>query len=344
MEHRPLGRCGLMIPALVLGTATFGGGNAFFRKWGATDVAEATSLVDIALDAGCNMFDTADSYSAGLSEEILGQAIKGRRDAVLLATKTGMRLGPGPNDVGTSRERILRACEASLRRLGTDTIDLYQLHAFDAVTPIDEMLHAMDLLIRAGKVRYFGVSNYSGWHLMKMIAHADWHGSPRPVAHQIYYSLAAREFEWELMPLGLDQGVGTLVWSPLSGAKLSGKIGRGRPAPPDSRAASDASWEVPQERLYTITDALDAVASETSASVARIALAWLLSRPTVAGVVIGARNAAQLRDNLAAAELVLTPEQLERLDRASQVRSIYPYWHQRATYAQRNPLPVREHW
>lgn len=340
MEYRTLGGSGLKVPVLMLGTATFGGGSEFLRKWGATDVAEATALVDVALDLGSNMFDTADGYSTGLSEEILGQAIRGRRDRVLIATKTGMPMGPGPNDIGTSAAKIIASCEASLKRLGTDHIDLYQLHAFDALTPIEEMLQALDALIRAGKIRYFGVSNYSGWHLMKMLALADRHGLPRPVTHQAYYTLVARDFEWELMPLGLDQKVGTLVWSPLSGAKLSGKIGRNRPAPPDSRLATDASWPVPEDRLYAVTDVLDAVSAEVGRSVAQVALAWLLARPTVSSVVVGARNAAQLRDNLAACELKLSADQMARLDQASAVAPAYPYWHQRRTMMTRNPPPV----
>jgi aryl-alcohol dehydrogenase-like predicted oxidoreductase len=340
MEYRTLGGSGLKIPALMLGTATFGGGSDFLRKWGATDVREATELVDIALAGGCNMFDTADGYSTGLSEEILGQAIKGRRDKVLIATKTGMPMGDGPNDIGTSREKIIRCCEASLKRLGTDYVDLYQLHAFDALTPIEEMLQALDALIRAGKIRYFGVSNYSGWHLMKMLALADRHGLPKPVTHQVYYSLVAREFEWELMPLGIDQNVGTLVWSPLSGAKLSGKIGRNKRPPEDSRLATDASWPVPEDRLYAVTDVLEDVSGETGRSVPQVALAWLLSRPTVSSIVIGARNAEQLKDNLASAELKLTAEQIARLDQASATAPIYPYWHQRRTFTKRNPPPV----
>jgi aryl-alcohol dehydrogenase-like predicted oxidoreductase len=339
--HRTLGASGLKIPALVLGTATFGGAPPFFRKWGATGIAEATALVDVALEADCTMFDTADTYSAGLSEEILGAAIKGRRYRVMIATKTGMRSGPGPNDLGHSRSRIVRSCEASLRRLGTDFIDLYQLHAFDAVTPIDEVLSAMDTLIRDGKVRYWGVSNYSGWHLMKSLAAADRLKVPRPVAHQVYYTLPARDFEWELMPLGLDQGVGTLVWSPLAGAKLTGRVGRNRPPPQGSRAATDASWDVPEDRLFAITDVLDALASETGRSVPQIALAWLLSRPTVSGIVIGARDVPQLRDNLGATDVRLDADQMTRLDAASAVPPVYPYWHQRMTMAERNPPPVR---
>lgn len=340
MQYRRLGGAGLMVPALTFGTATFGGGNDFFRKWGETDVKEATSLVDVALEMGCNLFDTADSYSAGLSEQILGGAIAGRRDKVMLATKTGMAFGEGPNNMGASRDKIVRSCEASLKRLGTDYIDLYQLHSFDAMTPIEEMLRALDDLTRAGKIRYFGVSNYSGWHLMKMLAIADRHGLPRPATHQVYYALTDRDFEWELMPLGIDQNVGTLVWSPLAGAKLSGKVGRHKPAPPDSRSATDASWEVPTERLYAITDVLEAVSGELGVSIPRVALAWLLGRPTVASIVIGARNVAQLRDNLAATEVRLSAGQVARLDAASAVRPAYPYWHQRRTFLARNPPPV----
>ena len=301
---------------------------------------EAASLIDVALERGCNLFDTADAYSGGLSEQILGGAIAGRRDQVLLATKTGMAMGEGPNQMGTSRAKIVRSCEASLKRLGTDYIDLYQLHSFDALTPIEEMLHALDDLTRAGKIRYFGVSNYSGWQLMKMLAIADRHALPRPVTHQVYYTLTDRDFEWELMPLALDQNVGTLVWSPLAGAKLSGKVGRRKAAPADSRSATDASWDVPEERLYAVTDALEIVAEELGQSIPRVALAWLLARPTVSSIVIGARNVAQLRDNLAAAEVRLGAAQIARLDAASAVRPAYPYWHQRRTFLARNPPPV----
>lgn len=340
MEYRKLGGSGLMVPALTLGTATFGGGTEFFRKWGSTDVDEATSMIDAAMEMGCNFFDTADAYSAGLSERILGEAIRGRRDKVLLATKTGMPMDAEPNSAGTSRDKIIRSCEASLKRLGTDCIDLYQLHAFDAMTPIEEMLHALDDLRRAGKIRYFGVSNYSGWHLMKMLALAEKHALPRPVTHQVYYTLTDRDFEWELMPLGLDQNVGTLVWSPLAGAKLSGKVGRRKAPPSDSRAATDASWEVADERLFAITDVLEVVSAEVGQSIPRVALAWLLSRPTVSSIVIGARNVGQLQDNLAAAQVRLTAEQIARLDEASAVRPAYPYWHQRRTSLARNPPPV----
>jgi len=251
-----------------------------------------------------------------------------------------MPMGDGPNDIGTSRDKIIRSCEASLKRLGTDHIDLYQLHAFDAMTPIDEMLHALDTLTRAGKIRYFGVSNYSGWHLMKMLALAERHGLPKPVINQAYYSLADREFEWELMPLGIDQNVGTLVWSPLAGAKLTGKVGRHKTPAEGSRAATDASLTTDQDRLFAITDVLEVLAKETGRSIPQIALAWLLSRPTVSGIIIGARNAEQLKDNLAATELKLDASQIERLDTASARRPIYPYWHQQSTMAARNPSPV----
>ncbi len=340
MEYRILGNSGFSIPALMLGTATFGGGNEFFKKWGQTDVAEATSMVDVSLELGCNMFDTADGYSNGLSEEILGQAIKGRRNQVVISTKTGMPLGSGANEMGTSREKIIRSCEASLRRLNTDFIDLYHLHAFDALTPIEEMLHALDVLIRAGKIRYYGVSNYSGWHLMKMLSLADKHALPKPMAHQIYYTLTERDFEWELMPLAIDQKVGTVVWSPLAGAKLTGKIGRHKPAPAGSRAAAGASWDVPDERLFTITDVLENLSKDIGRSIPQIALAWLLSRPTVSSIVIGARTIEQLKDNLAATDFKLTTQQLNLLDNASAVKPAYPYWHQRATFAARNPPPV----
>jgi aryl-alcohol dehydrogenase-like predicted oxidoreductase len=261
MDYRPLGADGFKIPALVLGTATFGGGTDFFRKWGSTDVAEAKRLVDVALDGGLTMFDTSDSYSYGLSEQILGKAITGRRDKVLIATKTGNRMSDGPDDIGTSYDRLIRACDASLKRLGTDHIDLYQLHGFDALTPTEDVLRAIDVLLRAGKIRHYGVSNFSGWHLMKTLSLADKAGMPRPASHQVYYSLVGREFEWELMPLALDQNIGTLVWSPLAGAKLSGKIGRNKPAPAGTRAATDASMTVSDEQVFNVTDALEAVAA-----------------------------------------------------------------------------------
>jgi aryl-alcohol dehydrogenase-like predicted oxidoreductase len=340
MEFRRLGRSGLKVPVLSLGTGTFGGGNEFFRAWGSTDVAEATRLVDICLDAGLNMFDTADVYSAGRAEEILGGAIAGRRDKVLISTKATFRMGAGDNDVGSSRHHLIAACEASLRRLGTDHIDLWQMHGFDALTPPDELLSTFDLLVRAGKVRYVGVSNYSGWHLMRLLAEADRHGWPRVVAHQAYYSLIGRDYEWELMPLGLDQGVGAVVWSPLGWGRLTGKLRRGAPPPETSRLpmTADRGPPVDDEYLYGVVDALDAVAAETGRTVPQIALNWLLGRPTVSSVIIGARNEEQLRQNLAAVGWSLTAAQIATLDAASARTPPYPYWHQRQF--DRNPPPV----
>ncbi|MDQ6675417.1 MAG: aldo/keto reductase [Chloroflexota bacterium] len=342
MEYRLVGGSDLKVSALSLGTATFGGGNEFFKAWGETDVAEATSLVDIALDAGITLFDSADAYSSGLAEEILGKAIAGRRGRLLISTKAAFRTGPGPDEIGSSRTHLIQACEASLRRLGTDHIDLWQLHAFDAMTPIEETLHAMDDLVRAGKVRYIGCSNFSGWHLMKSLALSAKRGWARYVAHQAYYSLLAREYEWELMPLALDQQVGTVVWSPLSGGRLSGKFGRNEPAPKGSRTATLGAHgtELPLEQLYAVVDVLREIGADLGRSVSQIALNWLLQRPTVASLVIGARNAAQLRENLGSIEFKLTGEQVKRLDEVSASQPIYPYWHQRQTFAERNPPPV----
>ncbi len=343
MDYRQLGRSGFKVPALTFGTGTFGGGTEFFKAWGTTDAAGAARLVDVCLDAGVTMFDSADIYSKGLAEEVLGAAIKGRRDKVLISTKATFRFGDGPNDVGSSRFHLVRSCEAALKRLGTDHIDLYQMHGFDAVTPVEETLAALDDLVRAGKVRYVGCSNYSGWHLMKSLAAADRYGWPRYVAHQAYYSLIGREYEWELMPLGLDQGVGCVVWSPLGWGQLTGKIRRGQPVPADSRRASqlsnDLGPQVPDEYLFAVVDALDAVAKETGKTVPQVALNWLLRRPTVSTVIIGARNEAQLRDNLGAVGWALTPEQVARLDAASRTPKAYPYWHQ-ARFEERNPPPV----
>ena len=344
MEQRQLGRSGLMVPALTLGTGTFGGGNEFFKAWGASDVAEAKRLIDICLEAGLTMFDSADGYSNGMAEEILGAAIKGRRSQVLISTKGSFRRGPGPNDVGSSRHYLPRAVDASLRRLGTDYIDLYQLHAFDAVTPVEEVLDTLDDLVRAGKIRYIGCSNFSGWHLMKSLAVSERHGLARYVAHQAYYSLVGRDYEWELMPLALDQGVGAVVWSPLGWGRLTGRIRRGTPLPDVSRLRSklavDKGPQVPEEYLYRVVDALDAVAKETGRSVPQVALNWLLQRPSVSTVIIGARNEAQLRQNLGAVGWKLSAAQVARLDEASAVPLPYPYWHQRGTFADRNPPPV----
>ncbi len=340
MEFRQLGRSGLKVPALSFGTGTFGGRGDFFGAWGSTDVTQAIRLVDICLDAGLSMFDTADVYSAGAAEEILGRAIAGRRDKVLISTKATFRMGPGANDVGSSRHHLIAACEASLRRLGTDYIDLWQMHGFDAVTPPDELLGTLDMLVRAGKVRYVGCSNYSGWHLMQALALADRHGWPRMVAHQAYYSLIGRDYEWELMPLGLDQGVGAVVWSPLGWGRLTGKLRRGAAPPEVSRLPATAANGPPveDEYLFRVVDALDAVAAETGKTVPQIALNWLLQRPTVATVIIGARNEEQLRQNLGAVGWNLTPAQVATLDSASARTPAYPYWHQRGF--DRNPPPV----
>lgn len=331
MEYRQLGKSGFMVPVLSFGTATFGGHGDFFGAWGRSDAAEAARLVDLCLDAGVTLFDTADSYSDGASEAILGQAIAGRRHQVLLSTKVAFPTGPGPNDLGSSRHYLLRACENSLRRLGTDYLDLYHVHAFDALTPVDETLRALDDLVRSGKVRYLGCSNFSGWHLMQSLAIADRCGWSRYVAHQAYYSLLSREYEWELMPLALDQKVATCVWSPLSGGYLTGKYQRGRARPAATRIGQigDHGPAVPEDFLYRVVDALQAVAAETGKTVAQVALNWLLQRPTVATVIIGARDEAQLRENLGAAGWRLTPAQVAALDAASDRPLAYPYWHQR---------------
>lgn len=332
-----------MVPALSFGTGTFGGGGEFFKTWGSSDVQEATRLVDICLEAGLNLFDSADIYSHGMAEEILGQSIKGRRDAVLISTKATFRAGDGPNDVGSSRQHLTRAIEAALRRLGTDYIDLFQLHGFDALTPVEETLNTLDHFVRAGKIRYLGCSNFSGWHLMKSLAAAERHGLTRYVAHQAYYSLVGREYEWELMPLGIDQKVGALVWSPLGWGRLTGKIRRGSPPPEGSRLNAkmvvDAGPQIPEDYLYKVVDALDEVAVEAGKSVPQVALNWLLQRPTVASVIIGARNEEQLRQNLGSVGWNLTPAQVEKLDAASALPPIYPYWHQ-AQFAERNPSPL----
>jgi len=341
MEYRQLGGSGLKVPALSFGTATFGGGGDFFRAWGTTDVAEARRLIDICLEAGVNLFDTADVYSNGLSEEILGQAIVGRRDKVLLSTKATFRMADGPNELGSSRHHLLQACEASLRRLKTDYIDIYTMHGFDAQTPVEETLRTLDTLVQSGKVRYIGCSNFSGWHLMKSLAISEKYGWARYVAHQAYYSLIGREYEWELMPLALDQKVATIVWSPLAGGYLTGKVRRNQPPPEGSRQHQLKGQEPPivAELLYDIVDALDEVAEETGKTHTQIALNWLLQRPTVASLVVGARDEQQLRQNLAAVGWNLSAEQIAKLDAASDVRPIYPYWHQRG-FVERNPLPV----
>jgi aryl-alcohol dehydrogenase-like predicted oxidoreductase len=342
MEHRQLGTSGFMVPVLSLGTATFGGEGSF-KGFGETDAGEATRLVDICLDAGLTMFDSADAYSAGLAETILGQSIKGRRDRVIISTKSAFRVGPGPNDVGSSRYHLIRAVEGSLNRLGTDYIDLYQLHAFDRTTPVEETLGTLDDLVTAGKIRYIGCSNFSGWHLMKSLAVSREFGLVRHVAHQAYYSLVGRDYEWELMPLALDHGVGCVAWSPLGFARLTGKIRRGQDLPQTSRLKHNDTTAggpaVADDHLFRVVDALDVVAEETGKTVPQVAINWVLQRPSVANVIIGARNEHQLRQNLGAVGWQLRSEQVARLDAASDVAPAYPTWHQRL-YTERNPPPV----
>jgi aryl-alcohol dehydrogenase-like predicted oxidoreductase len=341
MEQRILGRSGLNVPVLSMGTGTFGGKGDFFAPWGATDVEEATRLVDICIDAGVTMFDSADGYSSGAAEEILGKAIAGRRHKVLISTKATFRTGDDPNDVGSSRHHILQSVEGSLRRLQTDHIDLFQLHAFDAKTPVEETLRVLDDLVRDGKIRSIGCSNFSGWHLMKSLAVSERCGLARYVAHQAYYSLVGRDYEWELMPLAIDQGVGTVVWSPLGWARLTGKIRRGQRAPAVSRlpATAPAGPPVPDELVYRVVDAIDEVTKETGKSVPQIAINWLLQRPSVSTVIIGARDEAQLRHNLGSVGWKLSAEQVARLDAASETTLPYPYWHQRG-FPERNPFPT----
>ncbi len=342
MEYRRLGGSGLSVPALSFGTGTFGGKGELFAAWGTTDVKEATRLVDICLEAGLTMFDSADIYSDGAAEQILGEAIKGRRNEVLISTKATFRSGAGPNDVGSSRFHLINAVEGALKRLQTDHIDLFQLHGFDAKTPVEETLSALDDLVRAGKIRYVGCSNFSGWHLMKSLDVAARYNLPRYAAHQAYYSLAGRDYEWELMPLGLDQHVGAVIWSPLGWGRLTGKIRRGQPLPETSRLHKTAEIGPPidDEHLYRIVDALDEIAKETGKTVPQIALNWLLQRPTLPSVIVGARNEEQLRQNLGAVGWSLTGEQVARLDAASERPVPWPYWHQRAVFSERNPPPV----
>jgi aryl-alcohol dehydrogenase-like predicted oxidoreductase len=329
MEFRQLGRSGLKVPVLCFGTGTFGGVGDFFKTWGATDVAAATRMVDRCLDAGLNFFDTADIYSRGASEEILGAAIKGRRERVLIASKGTFPMGDGPNDKGSSRHHLRTALEGSLRRLGTDYLDVYFMHAFDALTPVEETLRTLDDVVREGKVRYLGCSNFSGWQVMKSLAAAERLGLERYVSYQGYYSLIGRDYEWELMPLSLDQGLGTLVWSPLGWGRLTGKIRRGQP-PASGRLAEGGAVGGP----------LDAVAAETGKTVPQVALNWLLQRPGVASLVIGARDEAQLEQNLGAVGWNLSAAQVAALDAASQRTPAYPYWHQRG-FDERNPKPTR---
>ncbi|SEA02818.1 aldo/keto reductase [Variovorax sp. YR216] len=343
MEQRYLGNSGFKVPALGFGTGTFGGTGPLFGAWGRTDVAAARRIVDICLDAGVNLFDSADVYSNGASESILGAALEGRRDKAIISTKLSLRSGDGPNDVGSSRHHIVKATDAALKRLGTDYIDLLQLHAFDAMTPVEDVLGTLDDLVRAGKVRYIGASNFSGWQLMKSLAASERRGLARYVANQTYYSLIGRDYEWELMPLGIDQGVGAIVWSPLGWGRLTGKIRRGQPLPDGSRLHDTAAFGPPveEERLYRVIDAMDQIAEETGKSIPQIALNWLLRRPTVSSVLIGARDEAQLKQNLGATGWELTTGQVARLDAASAVTPPYPYYpYWNGQFSERSPLPV----
>ena len=341
MEYRNLGQSGLRVPVLSFGAGTFGGSGPLFSHWGTTDVAEARRLVDICLEAGVNLFDTADVYSNGASEEVLGQAIKGRRDQVLISTKASLPTSDGPNDWGSSRSRLIASVEAALKRLDTDHIDIFQLHAFDASTPVEEVVSTLDRLVKDGKLRYIGVSNFSGWQIMKSLAAAEKHGQTRYVANQVYYSLVGRDYEWDLMPLGKDQGLGALVWSPLGWGRLTGKISRNKPIPAGSRLHETADFGPPvdEELLYRVVDALEEVATETEKSVPQVAINWLVSRPTVSSVIIGARNEEQLRQNLGAVGWSLTKEQVEKLDAASTVTVPYPHFPYRRQegFARLNP-------
>ncbi|WP_108051390.1 aldo/keto reductase [Bosea sp. 124] len=344
MDYRQLGASGLKVPALSFGCGTFGGKGPLFGAWGDTDVAQAKRLVDICLEAGLTLFDTADVYSDGASEEILGEALAGRRNTALISTKLGLPMGEGPLQAGTSRLRLIEGVEAALKRLRSDHIDLLQLHAFDAGTPVDEVLKALDDLVSSGKLRYVGASNFSGWQMMKSLAASERHGWPRYVAHQVYYSLVGRDYEWELMPLGLDQKVEAVVWSPLGWGRLTGKIRRGAAMPDKSRLRDTAAFGPPvdEDRLYAIVDVLDELAVETGRSVPQIALNWLLARPTVSSVIIGARNEEQLRQNLGAVGWSLTTEQIARLEAASAVTPAYPhypYWRE-GGFRRINPPPV----
>jgi aryl-alcohol dehydrogenase-like predicted oxidoreductase len=342
MEYRTLGYSGLKVSTLAFGAGTFGGSGEFFKAWGDTNVEEAKRIVDICLDAGVNLFDTADIYSYGASEEILGKAIEGKRNRLLISTKTTFRMSKDdPNDVGSSRYHIIRSLEDSLRRLQTDYVDIYHMHGFDATTPLEETMETLDTLVRSGKVRYIAASNFSGWHLMKSIAISERYGWARHVGHQVYYSLIGRDYETELMPLGVDQKVGALVWSPLGWGRLTGKIRRGQPLPEVSRLHKTAAMgpQISDDYLYKVVDALDEVAKETGKSVPQIALNWLLQRPTVSTLILGARNEEQLKQNLGAIGWNLTSEQVKKLDDASDFPRPYPYWHQQG-FAERNPFPV----
>lgn len=341
MEYRKFGHSGLKVPALSFGTATFAG-EGMFEQWGATNITEAKRLVDICLDHGVNLFDSADVYSHGMAEKVLGEAIKHRREQVLISTKSTFAMSDNPNDVGSSRFHLIKACEDSLKRLGTDYIDMYFMHGFDATTPVEETLRALDDLISSGKIRYIGCSNFSGWHLMKSLATSEKYGLARYAVYQGYYSLLSRDYEWELMPLGVDQNVGLMVWSPLGWGRLGGKIRRGAPMA-DGRIKQGGAFNGPavsDEHIYNVVDVLAEIAEELNKSIAQVALNWVLQRPTVCNVIIGARNEEQLINNLGAVGWCLSTEQINRLDAISSCQPIYPYWHQ-MQFLHRNPSPVK---
>ena len=344
MEYRQLGRSGLKVPELCFGAGTFGANNEFFKAWSETTQEEADRIVGICMDAGLNFFDTADIYSHGSSETALGKALAPlHREDVLISTKATFRFGQGPNDVGSSRYHLIQSLDHSLERLGTDYVDVYHLHAFDATTPVEETLNTLDRMVRAGKIRYIACSNFSGWHLMKSLSVSERYGWARYVGHQVYYSLVGRDYEWELMPLALDQGVGALVWSPLGWGRLTGKIRRETGIPAVSRlntgVVANAGPQVPEEYLYKVVEAIEEIAEEIGKTVPQIALNWLLQRPTVSTLIIGARNEEQLKSNLGAVGWKLTAEQIAKLDAASELPRAYPYWHQ-TQFKERNPRPV----
>lgn len=329
MHYRTLGNSGLRVSAVSMGTFTFGGRGPFGMV-GNHQVEDARRLLDLCLDRGVNLFDTANMYSTGLSEEILGEVLKGRRERVLISSKARMPMGDGPNDQGTSRHHLIRECEASLRRLGTDHIDIYYMHEWDGMTPVEEMMSALDTLTQQGKLRYVGCSNFSGWQVMKALGAADKAGGVRFVTQQIHYTLEAREAEYELLPISVDQGLGVLVWSPLAAGLLTGKHKRNAPPPPGSRQA--AGWDEPPirdtERLWNIVETLVEIGEAHSVSAAQVALAWLLTRPAISSLVVGGRTAEQFEDNFAALDLTLSAGDLERLNSVSRPPYIYPYWHQ----------------
>lgn len=336
MKYRAFGNTGLFVSELVIGSVPFGGRGAF-EKTGSVDVGQATRMFDLAFEAGVNLVDTADLYSQGLAEEIVGKALGARRPSIILASKARSPMGDNPNDSGASRYHLIRACEASLKRLGTDHIDLYQMHNWDGVTPIEETLAALDHLVQSGKIRYFGTSNYTAWQMMKTLGSARLHGWQQPVSQQIYYTPEAREAEYELLPMALDQGVATLVWGPLGEGLLTGKVRRGQKTPPGTRQGND--WPEPyvhdRERAYDIIETLIEVGKRHDCSPSRVCLAWLKDRPGITSVITAGRSEEQLQDNLKAVELVLQPDDLDQLERATRLAPQYPYWHRIAAQMDR---------